>query len=245
MTEIEALIELHAGLERKGPGTERITLETLARCRPLPEHPVVVDFGCGSGAAALPLARALGAPVTAVDLALPFLRELRERAARESSHSRVRPVLADFGAPPVAAGSVDLIWSEGAIYTLGWEAGLRRWAPLVRSGGWLALTEATWLAADPPENVRQAWDEWYPGMGTVESNVAAARGLGLTPVEARPLPAEAWWVYYRPLVERCAALEASSPEVMRRVISETRREVALFERHGDAYGYVFYLLRAP
>ncbi|MEW6337765.1 MAG: class I SAM-dependent methyltransferase [Acidobacteriota bacterium] len=244
MTEIEALVALHAGLERKGPGTEEITLEALARCRPLPSRPVVLDLGCGSGAAALALAQELRAPVTAIDLALPFLRELHQRVAREGLRSLVRPVLADFGAPPVRAGSVDLIWSEGAIYNLGWENGLRRWAPLLRPGGWLAVTEATWLVADPPEDVRQAWDGWYPGMGTVDSNLGAARGLGLTVVDARPLPAEAWWAYYRPVIERCAAFERDADETMRAVIAETRREIALFERNGDAYGYVFYLLRA-
>lgn len=100
------------------------------------------------------------------------------------------------------------------------------------------------LVADPPEDVRTVWDGWYPGMGTVESNLAAARGLGVTVVDAWSLPAEAWWGYYRPLIERCAALEPEADETMRTVIAETHREIALFERHGDTYGYVFYLLRA-
>jgi serine/threonine-protein kinase HipA len=35
---------------------------------------------------------------------------------------------------------------------------------------------------------------------------------------------------------------AADPELAA-VIDETRREIALYRRYGDSYGYVFYLLR--
>jgi hypothetical protein len=40
-------------------------------------------------------------------------------------------------------GSVDLLWSEGAIYLLGFEDGLRRFRPCLAPGGLAAVTECS------------------------------------------------------------------------------------------------------
>ena len=57
----------------------------------------------------------------------------------------------------VPAGSVNLIWSEGAAYILGLEESLRRWRPLLASEGLMAVTECTWLTDNPPEEAKAFW----------------------------------------------------------------------------------------
>ncbi|MCI0671461.1 MAG: class I SAM-dependent methyltransferase, partial [Myxococcaceae bacterium] len=203
----EAFWMLHDGLPREGPGSDACTREALRRLGPLPPSPRVLDLGCGPGRQTLVLARALDAVITAVDQHAPFLRQLEASAAAEGLAHRVRTRCADFGALEEPAGSVDLVWSEGAIYNLGWEAGLSRWRPLLRPGGAMALTECTWLTDAPPAEAAAFFREAYPAMGTVASNCEVARRVGLTVVETFALPPAAWWdEYYRPLEARLEAL---------------------------------------
>lgn len=153
---------------------------------------------------------------------------------------------ADFGALEDSPGSYDLLWSEGAIYNLGWAEGLRRWRPLLRPGGFLAATEATWLTEERPSEAAAFWREAYPSMGTVASNSEVARSAGYDVVDTFVLPASAWWdEYYRSLKARIESLRerARGDAELASAISETEREISLYSRHGASYGYVFYLLR--
>jgi len=245
--DVTALIKLFQGLERKGPGSDEATLRALEMCRPLPDTPSVLDLGCGSGASTLVLARAIGAPVRAVDFCREYIDELRSRAAEAGLSHLIDAEVGDFSKLDIPEKSVDLLWSEGAIYNLGWAEGLAAWGPLVRPGGFLALTEATWLVENPPDEVRARWSEWYPGMGTVESNSRAAREAGLEIVGTFALAGSTWRECYTPLLARCdeLAAEAARDAGLRAIIEETRTEADLYERHGDSYGYVFYVLRVP
>ena len=45
-------------------------------------------------------------------------------------------------------GTFDIIWSEGALYFMGFQKGLRRCRQLVKNGGYVAVSEAVYLAPD-------------------------------------------------------------------------------------------------
>lgn len=244
---LDAFLLLHSGLPREGPGSDDATREALRLLGPLPAEPRVLDLGCGPGRQTLVLARELSVVVTAVDLHAPYLKELEEAAARQGLGALVRTRCADFGALDDAPGSIDLLWSEGAIYNLGWAEGLRRWRPLLRPGGQMAVTEATWLTDERPEEAIAFWKAAYPAMGTIASNSAAAREAGFDVVDAFALPASAWWdEYYRLLQARMDALRSRAENAagLASAIAETTREIELYARCGTSYGYVFYLLRA-
>ena len=53
---INALIELHVGLERQGPGDPGISKEIIENLPQLPPEPRIADLGCGAGAGTLILA---------------------------------------------------------------------------------------------------------------------------------------------------------------------------------------------
>ncbi len=242
---MEAIFRLFGGLERKGPGSDEVTRQALDLCRPLPPEPSVVDLGCGAGASALVLANALGVPITAIDFSGDFIDEARSRAADAGVSHLVRAEVGDFADLSIPDHSIDLLWSEGAVYNLGWANGLAAWSPLVKPGGFLALSEATWLVDNPPDEAKARWSEWYPGMGTVESNFEAAREAGLKVTGSFTLPRSTWRDFYAQLIDRCDALEgdAARDDDLRAIIAETRTEADVYERHGDSYGYVFYVLR--
>lgn len=237
---LRAFFQLHAGLDREAPGDDDVTREALRRLGPLPPRPRVLDLGCGPGRAALVLARELQPDITAIDLHPPFLAALARDAAAAGLTITTR--CADFGALEDPPGSVDLIWSEGAIYHLGFAEGLHLWRPLLRPRGCIAVTELTWRTDEPPAEARAYWQVGYPAMTSVAANLAAARAAGFTVVDHFPLPARAWSNYYGPLLARADAL-AADPELAC-AIAETRREVDMHREHGHSYDYVFYLLRA-
>ena len=49
--------------------------------------------------------------------------------------------------------SFDVIWSEGAIYLIGFELGLAKLKEFVKPGGYVTVSEAVWLDPDPPREV--------------------------------------------------------------------------------------------
>ena len=240
----EAFFRLFEGLPRQGPGSDACTREALRRLPALPPAPRVLDLGCGSGRAALVLAATLRTKVIAVDNHQPFLDQLRAAAHERGLEHLIEPRCADMAAPGVPAGSVDLLWSEGAIYLLGFADGLRLWRPLLAPAGCLAASECSWLCADPPAAAAAFFGEGYPSMAGIEQNVERARAAGFEVVDHFALPPAAWWdEYYIPLEERMARLAPDAGPELAAVIDETRREIELYRRHRDSYGYVFYLLR--
>src|ERR687897_1879588 len=106
----------------------------------LPAAPRALDLGCGSGRGALVLAETLSTKVVAVDNHQPFLDQLQATAIERGLEHLIEPRCADMRTPGAPAGSVDLLWSEGAIYLLGFEPGLRLWPPLLAPGGCLAVS---------------------------------------------------------------------------------------------------------
>ena len=239
--------ELHAGLRQQGPGSDASTGRALALMPTLPRGARVLDMGCGPGRQTLALARLTDAVITAVDLVEPFLELLRERCAESGLAERVHTVCASMTSDRFEREPVDLIWSEGAIYNVGFEKGLRHWRAFLRPGGCAALTELSWLVADPPRAAREFWERAYPEMGSVAENQRLARRAGYEPIAHFALPESDWWDgYYGPLEERDRILRAKyagDPAALAE-LDKHREEIDLYREHADAYGYVFYLLRA-
>ena len=234
------LLRLFQGMTCKGPGSEASTLRALSLC-PLPAHPAVADLGCGSGASALLLARTLQAPILALDADGTALDDLWESAQAQGLLPLVKPCPGDMAHPDILAGSLDLLWSEGAIGHLGWAEGLRIWHGLLRPGGVMAITDATWFEDNPPLEARRAWDQWYPTMGTEETNLRTARDLGLDVLGHFRLPARDWWHYFDQAEARCQQCEGD--KALTDVIAGMRGEIELYRRAGHSYGYTFYIFQ--
>jgi SAM-dependent methyltransferase len=230
---------LHSGLAHEAPGRREDTLRALALTG-LSGPLQVLDAGCGPGAASLALLAALPeAHVTAIDLHPPFVEAARAAAEAAGVADRVTALVADMAAPPVAPGALDLVWSEGAAYSVGVETALAAWRPLVVPGGRLAFTEAVWLTATPHPDARAFWEEYQEMTDAAGTRARAARA-GWRVTDDFVLPEAAWDAYYRPLEARVDALAALHGED-HPVIAEHRREIALRRAHPDDYGYAFFV----
>jgi SAM-dependent methyltransferase len=241
----EAVFRLFEGLPRQGPGSDACTHEALRRLPPLPATPRVLDLGCGSGRSALVLAEARRTRIIAMDIHQPFLDQLRTAARERGLEDLIETRCGDMAAPDVPPGSIDLLWSEGAIYLIGFVEGLKLWRPLLAPRGLIVASECSWLRPDPPAALAAFWRRAYPAMGTIEENLARARATDLEVLDHFTLPPEAWWDdYYAPLEQRMAEIAPAADPPLAEIIAQTRREIDLFRRWSDRYGYVFYLMRS-
>jgi serine/threonine-protein kinase HipA len=238
-----AFLRLFDGLPRYGPGDDEVTRE-IARSLASETIACAADLGCGNGRSARLLAETLSADVVAVDLLAQYLAAL-PRARRPGAPGRLAPLRADMAQLPFAPDSFDLLWSEGAIYSIGFEAGLRAWRPLLRERGLCVVSEAVWWRDDPPEEARRFWEQEYPDIGSVEDKRAAARRAGYVVERDLPLPQRGWTeAYYAPLKARALSIEDEDDEAMGLVVESVLKEIEVFERFGDSYGYAFFVLRA-
>lgn len=242
---MEMIFSFFEGLERKGPGSEASTLKALSLLKELPSNPQVIEFGCGSGVASIPLARSLDCNLTAVEIHQPFLNELTTLAAQAELVDRIKTVEADMSEPPFSNGSFDVIWCEAAIYNVGFEHGLRLWKPLLRSGGYASVSEVVWLTPEPPRKAREFWDTDYPSMTTVDENVTKMREVGFTPIDHFVLPFDDWQNYYGPLQEHVTTYRSSYADnrAAQALADSLQHEIDLWKECGDSYGYCFFIGR--
>lgn len=249
MTELELIIDLHLRNDRQGPGGDEETLRALGLTRLSTTEPLVVaDIGCGTGASSLVLAWALNARITAIDAAAPFIERVRNRAAASGLSDRIDAMVGRMEALPFEHGRFDLIWSEGAIYNMGFAEGLRAWKPFLRPGGVVAVTELTWTTAERPAEVDAFWSEAYPGIDTASGKLRRLEEAGYEPLGMFFLPRECWEKnYYRPLragIPSFLDRHAGSVEA-RRIAEAEESEIAMHREHGAWYGYAFYIARHP
>lgn len=244
----EIFFEVYENIPRQGPGNEATALRALGMCEGLPEEPTIVDAGCGSGAQSLILARHTKGFVTALDTHEPFIDALTEAAAAAHLSERVCAIVADMAAPPIEAESVDLIWSEGAVYFIGVARALELWRPLLRPGGYVAFTEAVWLREDPPEEICESWQKEYPTMGEIEANLKIIADSGYELIGHFTIPDEAWYDdFYTPMsrqIGRLREVYEDDPEALT-VLETIEAEIDLHGRFSDYYGYEFFVLRVP
>ncbi len=146
----------------------------------------------------------------------------------------------------LANETFDLIWSEGALYCMGFREGLTACHRLLVPRGTLAVTELTWLKPDPPDECRNFFAKEYPAMTDVSDNLATSEACDYTILDHFTLPESAWREsFYDPLEARLTLLRKlyAQDHRKREMIEATQTEIDLFRKHSSYYGYVFYLMK--
>lgn len=246
---LEIFFEIHQGLPREGPGDFESTQKAYSLLGDIPPQPLILDLGCGPGMQTLDLLKLSNGTVIAVDNHQPFLDQLQTEAEKQGVLDRVQIVHADMSALKFEKNHFDVIWAEGSAYSIGFENALSSWKPLLKQGGYLAVTEVSWLAPNPPHEVQQFWDAEYPQIQDIESNLAKIQQAGsYQEIGYFVLPESTWWThYYTPLEPKLKTLSQKykdNPEKLE-VIELHQREIDIYRQYSDYYGYVFYIMQKP
>lgn len=247
MDALSLLVDLHRDGKRQGPGGDdetrlAITLSGLSGRTGLK----IADIGCGTGASTLVLAKALEASVTAVDFLPDFLHDLDIAAERQNLGEKIKTLGASMNALPFEEQSFDAIWSEGAIYNIGFANGVKAWRRFLKPNGILAVSELTWLTQARPAELEQHWNREYPEVNTASAKIAVLEGNGYSPMGYFALPIRCWLDnYYRPMQARFAAfLERNdNSDAAAAIVAAEEHEIALYERHSAFVSYGYYVAR--
>jgi SAM-dependent methyltransferase len=243
MSEADPIELLFGGMGKLGPGSDVDTFKVLGML-PDSSYDLVVDAGCGTGRQTLALADRLRILVHAVDSYEPFLASLNQRARDAGIAHLVETHCMDMAAIPETFQRIDLLWSEGAAYGIGFPHALRIWRSAVRPSGFVVASELCWLRDDAPADARDFFRTGYPDMLTVDQNLAAIEEAGYKVLATHTLPRETWVDGYYDLLEpRARALLDHPAEAVRVFAAETVQEIRVFGRSEDSYGYVFYVMQ--
>ena len=246
MDELELLVDLHVRNERQGPGSADDTRRALALTGIRPDaHLSIADVGCGTGASALVLAQEFGAPVRALDMLEAFVDRARARAEDSGLADLVHAEVAQMEDLPIAADSLDLLWSEGAIYNMGFAEGVRAWRPLLKPAGVLAVSDLTWTTPARPADVDAHWSAIYPGVATAGEKICILEDAGYAPLGFFFLPRSSWDAYYGPLRAGAADFRArhGASEAAEAILAEEEKEQRLYAERGEWFSYGFFIAR--
>lgn len=247
MTELDLIVDLHCTMQRQGPGSTSDTLRALGfMSEYLPKNLSIADIGCGSGGQTITLARHIDGHITAVDLFPGFLEELESRSTKQGLSEKITTVKASMDSLPFSDASYDLIWSEGAIYNIGFENGIRLWRPFIKDGGYLAVSEITWITNTRPKEIEDFWTGAYSGIDTAANKIIQLERNGFSLAGYFHLSPSSWLKeYYTPLQDALKPFLAKHnfSELATKVAREHNEEIELYRRYQEYYSYGFYVAR--
>lgn len=241
----DLLIDLHKGNKRQGPGGDEQTKQALqlAGLMNTSQTLQVADIGCGTGASTLTLAEHLNAKITAVDLFEDFLDVLNADAQKRSLADKITTIAISMEELPFEENSLDMIWTEGAIYNMGFAKGVEYFKRFLKPDGILAASEITWLTKDRPEEIQQHWDVEYPEIATASDKIRILEDQGFILKGYFPLPESSWIEnYYTPLENTFEGFVTKhDSEDARAIVEAEKTEIALYKKHRAYYSYGFYI----
>jgi hypothetical protein len=145
---------------------------------------------------------------------------------------------------PARFPGIDLLWSEGAAYNIGFAEALASWWHAIVPGGFAVVSELAWLGGEPPAPARSFFEAAYPAMRSVGENRATAERAGYRVLGTDVLPREAWIEgFYDVLGPRAEELIGDPDPAVRVAAAEMLTEIEVFERSEDSYGYVLHVLQ--
>ncbi len=245
MDKMDYFMELYGHLPRAGPGDNESTRNAFAMMQDIPPEPRILDIGCGPGVQTLELARISNGVIVALDLMPQMIARVKKATVEEGIADRIEILQMDMNKMDFESESFDLIWSEGALYLMGFRNGLEKIRRFLKPGGYIAVTEAVWLKIDPPSDAVKLW-KGYPEIGSIEEKLRVIAGQGYQEVGHFVIPESSWTEpYYIPLEKRAEELEPLWKDipVAMEVIQEARFEIEVFRKHHDFYGYCFFVMR--
>ena len=218
----EAQFQIKKDLVRK-----RLVKYTRKAFRMLPqmEKPRILNIGCGSGVPTLELARLSQGEVMGIDIDQPALDKFTRKIKKAGLTDRVQAVNCSIFDMDFADESFDIIWSEGSIYAIGFERGLREWKRFLKPGGFIVVH-------DEQGNVREKLEQIY--------------NCGYELLGYFILSKEIWWTeYFAPLEKLIAESRTrytDDPKILEE-LHQAQGELDIFKKNPERNSSVCFVIK--
>lgn len=245
MTTLELLVDLHKDSKRQGPGSDTETKRALDYI-PIDQSKTlhIADIGCGTGAQTFVLAKHTNSKITAIDLFPEFLSKLNRKATQLGFESRIETVNQSMTALNFPNKTFDIIWSEGAIYNIGFEEGIKSWRKFITPNGYLAVSEITWTTNERPKEIEAYWLSNYAEIDTALNKINLLKKYGYLPISHFFLSSKSWLDnYYIPIKKKFDDFlnRHQRSALAKELIENEKQEIEIFNKYHSYYSYAFYI----
>jgi ubiquinone/menaquinone biosynthesis C-methylase UbiE len=242
--DFKLICEYYSLIERQGPGSPEVTVKALSFIDNLTDESKIADIGCGTGGQTMVIANHAPGQITGVDLFPEFIEIFSRNAENSNLQDRMTGIVGSMANLPFEDEEFDLLWSEGAIYNIGFERGINEWKRFLKSGGFIAVSEASWFTEERPDEIAQFWKEAYPEIDTISNKISQLQKAGYIPVATFILPENCWMEnFYLPQVSVQQTFLKKYPghKAAEELVENQRHEAEFYYKYKDFYGYVFYI----
>jgi ubiquinone/menaquinone biosynthesis C-methylase UbiE len=153
------------------------------------------------------------------------LDKLNRRIEEEGLSHRIKTVKCSLFEIDLPDESFDIIWTEGSIWIIGFEKGLKEWRKLLKPEGFLVVHDETKTVSHKLKNIPSYG---YKLIGNFQ------------------LPENAWWTeYYKPIERRIKGLDLKFKNNSKalKILKELRNEIGSIKSNPKEYSSAFYIMQ--
>ena len=237
------VIDFFEDLEKLGPGDNEQSKKALDKVYSGNGSLKILDLGCGTGAQTIFLAKETKSEIIAVDFLQPFLDSLVKKA--HSLGLNVKTICSSMDSLSFDERSFDIIWSEGAIYNIGFDYGINYLKKYLKPNGYLVISEMSWFTDSRPDEIMDYWKDNYSEIDTVGNKLRQLLNAGYKVVDHFPLPNYCWNNYYEQMENKEKAFleKHQNKEAVIDFVNEQVNERKMHKKYSEYYGYEFYIVQ--
>lgn len=238
--------EIYQNLKRQGPGDKASTHKAFNILNINGNNLNLLDVGCGGGQQTIDLSEIFLGNITAVDNYEMFRNEFNNKFSNHKAFNRINFKLGDMNNLEEEKEFYDIIWSEGAIYIMGFENGLTKWKEFLKPNGYIVVSHIAWLKDDIPKELYDYWIKEYSEFTYIKNNIDTIKQSGYKFIDSFILPNSSWTIeYYTDIVKSIELFEkkyTNNQEALS--VSEIMKyEIDIFNKYKDYFGYVFFIMQ--
>ena len=193
----------------------------------LPEinKPRILDIGCGSGIPTLELARLSHGKVIGIDIDRQALGIFSGKIKEAVLTDWVQALDCSMSEMDFPNESFDILWSEGSIYAIGFEKGLKEWKRFIKPGGFLVV---------------------HDEQGNVSKKLEQIHGCGYELLGYFLLGKEIWETeYFTPLEKLANEFQnklTDDPKILGE-LNQVQEELEMFKKNPERNSSVYFVMK--
>lgn len=242
------IFDIFSGLKSPKSGISNSIMRAANQISEIPTQPEMLEIGCGCDLLSLNLAQYFGGHICSVNSQKEYVNYLQQEAIRLGYTDIIECINTDVFHLDFDEHKFNVIWSAGALSMFGFKRGISEWKKYLRSFGYMALNDISWLQNDQPKELLEFWKREYPAMDSVENNLQNIEANGYDIKDYFVISPDTWWnEYYEPLDNRIKNIRYQyiENEIAQEVFDYVQLEIDMYKKYSDYYGSAFYIMQMP